>query len=216
MEIMQVIEARHSVRQYIDKPIESEKRNELDALCKKINSDTGMNIQIIYDDPKCFNTMMARFGKFSGVTNYISVVGKKDESLDEKAGYYGQMIVLKAQELGLNTCWVAMTHGKSKATVAQGEKEAIVISLGYGKTQGSTRKSKPVETLAQMEADAPEWYIDGVKAACLAPTAMNQQKFRIERDGDVAKITAPSGMYTKMDLGIVKYNFEAASGHKTM
>lgn len=216
MTAMEIIEARHSVRQYKDTKIEEEKRVILDNLVSKINEQTGLHIQVIYDEPKCFNSMMAHYGRFSGVSNYISIVGKKDDALDEEAGYYGQQLVLKAQELGLNTCWVALTHGKSKAEIKKGEKEAIIISLGYGENQGTAHKSKDVSVLAKVSEDDPEWYKDGVKAAILAPTAVNQQKFLVERAGEQAKITAPKGMLTKMDLGIVKYNFEYASGHKTI
>lgn len=214
MTAMEIIEARHSVRQYKDIKIENEKREILDSLCSEINKESGLNIQIIYDEPKCFNCMMAHYGKFSGVNSYISIVGAKNNELDEKAGYYGEKLVLKAQEIGLNTCWVAMTHGKSKAIVNKGEKEAIIISLGYGANQGVAHKNKALETLAKISDDDPDWYKEGVKAALLAPTAVNQQKFRIEREGDNVKITAPGGMMTKMDLGIVKFNFEYACGHK--
>lgn len=55
--------------------------------------------------------------RFTGVHNYIALVGKKSSKLDEMLGYYGEALVLKAQELGLNTCWVAMTHGKSYAKI---------------------------------------------------------------------------------------------------
>lgn len=216
MNIMELIEARHSVRQYTDRKIEPEKRAELDTLCKKINEESGMNIQMIYDEPKCFDSMMGHYGKFSGVGNYIAIVGPKGKDLDEKAGYYGEELVLKAQELGLNTCWVAMTHGKSKAVINKGEKQAIIISLGYGVTQGVSHKSKDRDALAKVTETSPQWYLDGVKAALLAPTAMNQQKFAIEQAGEQAKITASMAMYGKIDLGIVKYHFEAASGHKTI
>lgn len=216
MTAMEIIEARHSVRQYQEKSIEKEKREVLDKLCAEINEKSGMNIQIIYDEPKCFNSMMAHYGKFRGVSNYICIVGPKDAELEEKAGYYGQELVLKAQELGLNTCWAAMTHGKSKAIVGAGEKEAIIISLGYGENQGSIHKNKDINMLAKVSDDDPEWYKDGVKAALCAPTAVNQQKFFIERVGEEAKITAPKGMLTKLDLGIVKYNFEFATGHKAL
>jgi hypothetical protein len=53
-----------------------------------------------------------------------------------------------------------------------------------------------------------------MKAAMMAPTAMNQQKFLISLDGEEPVITAGRGPMAKIDLGIVKYNFEAASGHK--
>lgn len=216
MTAMEIIEARHSVRQYTDVKIEPEKRAILDMLCKEINEEAGLNIQIIYDEPRCFNSIMAHYGKFSGVSNYIAVVGPKDKKLDEKAGYYGEKLVLKAQEIGLNTCWVALTHGKSQAVIGKGEKQTIIISLGYGKTQGVAHKNKELAKLAKVSENDPDWYKTGVKAALMAPTAVNQQKFMIERVGEQAKITAPKGMLTKMDLGIVKYNFEYATGHKTI
>lgn len=216
MNAMDIIASRHSVRQYTSKKIEAEKQEILGKLVSEINAATALHIQIIYDEPKCFSSMLAHYGRFSGVDNYISIVGSKNDELDEKAGYYGEQLVLKAQELELNTCWVALTRGKSQAVVGKGEKEAIIISLGYGETQGTAHRNKDIASLAKVSDSDPDWYKDGVKAALLAPTAVNQQKFFIERVGEEARITAPKGMMTKMDLGIVKYNFEYASGHKAI
>lgn len=67
------------------------------------------------------------------------------------------------------------------------------------------------------ESEMPEWFRIGVEAALLAPTAINQQKFTISMDeGGNAVIKAGRGPFSKVDLGIVKYNFEAASGHKCL
>lgn len=215
MEILEIMQKRHSVRQYTDRAIEPEKRTVLDALTQKINRKAGLSIQIVYDDPKCFDSFMAHYGKFTGVRNYIALVGKKAPKLDETLGYYGEELVLKAQELGLNTCWVALTHGKSKAVVGKGEKEVCLIALGYGVTQGVEHKSKPMSELCTCAEPMPEWFQSGMNAAMLAPTAMNQQKFRFELlpDGAV-KATCGSGFYTKLDLGIVKYHFETVTGKK--
>lgn len=217
MEILEIMQQRHSVRQYTDQAIEPEKRAVLDALTQEINRKAGLSVQIIYDDPKCFDSFMAHYGKFAGVRNYIALVGKKAPGLDETLGYYGEELVLKAQELGLNTCWVALTHGKSKAVVGRGEKEVCLIALGYGVTQGVEHKSRPMQELCTCGEPMPEWFRCGMNAAMLAPTAMNQQKFRFELlpDGTV-KAACGSGFYTKLDLGIVKYHFEAVTGKKTV
>ena len=214
MDILELMKSRHSVRQYTDKKIENEKRETLNELVKACNMESGMNIQIIYDEPKCFDSMMAHYGKFSGCTNYIAVVGKKNKDLDEKAGYYGEKLVLKAQELGLNTCWVAMTHGKSAAKINKGEKLSIIISLGYGENQGVAHKSRPLADVCNQTAEAPAWFAKGMEAVMLAPTAMNQQKFKFTLNGEQAEAVATGGFYSKIDLGIVKYHFEAVSGHK--
>lgn len=216
MDILEVMKSRHSVRQYKDKKIECEKRKVLNELAKACNLESDMNIQIIYDEPKCFNSFMAHYGKFSGCTNYIAVVGRKSKDLDEKAGYYGEKLVLKAQELGLNTCWVAMTHGRSAAKIEKGEKLAIIISLGYGENQGVAHKSKQLSNVCNQTDEVPAWFAKGMEAVMLAPTAMNQQKFKFILNGDRVKAITTGGFYSKIDLGIVKYHFEAVSGHKVI
>ena len=215
MEMLEIMKQRHSVRQYTDRAIEPEKRAVLDALAASINREAGLHIQVIYDEPKCFDSMMAHYGKFSGVQNYIALVGPKSPSLDETLGYYGEQLVLRAQELGLNTCWVAMTHGKSRAEIARGEKQVCLIALGYGSTTGAAHKSKALPELCNVRDEMPEWFLRGMEAAQLAPTAMNQQKFFLELQPD-GGVTASSGkgFYTQLDLGIVKYHFELGSGRK--
>lgn len=214
MDILDIMKARHSVRQYNGKKIEGDKREILTALVNECNKESGMRIQIFFDEPKCFDSMMAHYGKFSGVENYIALVGEKNAGLDEKAGYYGEKIVLKAQELGLNTCWVAMTHGKSAATIGKGEKQACIIALGYGALQGTAHQSKPLEQLCNCASDMPDWFSKGMEAVLLAPTAMNQQKFCLTLENGKVFAKAGKGFYTKMDMGIVKYHFEAVTGHK--
>lgn len=132
------------------------------------------------NEPKAFDSFMTHYGKFSGVQNYIVLVGKKDERLDELCGYYGERLVIKDQQLGLNTCWVAMTYKKipSAFIIDKGEKLTVVISLGYGKIQGVSHKIKTIEQVSNVSSDTPEWFKNGVELALLAPTAMNQQKFK--------------------------------------
>ena len=212
------IDSRHSVRQYKTTPIEENLVTELNAYIENCNAESGLNIQLICDDPECFDVFLAHYGKFKNANNYIALVGKKNlPDLDEKVGYFGESIVLKAQELGLNTCWVAGTFGKKKckAKVENDEKIVCVISIGYGENQGVEHKSKPIEKLCKADlSTAPDWFKEGVDAALKAPTALNQQKFIISLEGEEAKIVSKGGPMTKLDLGIVKYNFEAASGHK--
>ena len=218
MEIKEAIKQRHSVRQYKDLPLEAEAKGKLEALVKECNEQSGLNIQLVCDDSECFDTFLAHYGKFKNAKNYFAMVGKKSmENLDELVGYYGQKLVLEAQTLGLNTCWVAGTYGKGKckAEIAAGEKIVCVISLGYGENQGSVHQSKSVEKLCGVpESERPEWFKAGLEAAILAPTAINQQKFFVSLENDEPVITTKGGPMTKIDLGIVKYNFEAASEHK--
>ena len=218
MTVTEAIKARHSVRSFKERPIEQAAVDRLSEIITECNSKSGLNIQLILNDPDCFDTFLAHYGKFRNAVNYIALVGSKElTDLDETAGYYGEKLVLEAQMLGLNTCWVAGTYGKGKckAEKSAGDKIVCVIAVGYGENEGGKHKSKPLEKLcAVKKEDIPAWFKNGMLAATLAPTAINQQKFFIDIDGEEAVITAGKGPMTKIDLGIVRYNFEAASGHK--
>ena len=167
------------------------------------------------------NAQRARFGQSSekntNVNNYIILAGKPCDDLPEKCGYYGERLVLEAQAMGLNTCWAALTFHKAKVKkqIPDGEDLVLVIAIGYGAGQGSSHKSRPLESVVETTGELPDWFRAGAQAALLAPTAVNQQKFKMRiEDGEPVIRTAGIGLYTKIDLGIVKYHFELASGHK--
>ena len=214
MSTINAIYDRHSVRQYQNQPLSKEVIHALRSEIDACNQESGLHIQLVTNEPKAFDSFMAHYGKFKGVTNYLALIGKKKSSLEEKCGYYGEKLVLFAQELGLNTCWVAMTYSKIKTAfqVGKGEKLYIVIALGYGETQGLPHKSKSMEEVTQLDRPAPEWFQKGVEAALLAPTAMNQQKFLFRLDKNRVSVKAGFGFYTKIDMGIVKYHFEIGAG----
>ena len=216
MDIFEAMEKRHSVRQYIEKPLGAEEALALSEEIKLCNEESGLHIQLVKDEPKAFSGFMAHYGKFSGVTNYIALVGPKGPDLDEKCGYYGERLVLKAQELGLNTCWVAMTYSKIPGAfkVEKGEALTVVIALGYGKTEGVPHKSKAPEEVSNVSANSPEWFKNGVRAALLAPTAVNQQKFYFTLENGKVTAKAKTAFYSKVDLGIAKYHFELGAGRK--
>ena len=153
MNLSEAIEARHSVRQYKNKPLEQDVVLALQTEIEACNKESGLHIQLVKNEPKAFDGFMAHYGKFSGVTNYIALIGKKGAGLDEACGYYGERLVLFAQQLGLNTCWVAMSYSKIKTAfvIDQGEKLTVVIALGYGETQGVSHKSKSIAQVAKSE-----------------------------------------------------------------
>lgn len=214
-DIITAMENRHAVRAYdAEKKIKKEILDTLSQKTEELNEESGLHIQLVTDEPKAFDGFMAHYGNFSGVTNYIALIGKKSDSLNEKCGYYGEQLVLLASQLGLDSCWVAMSYTKVKNAyrIEKGEKLCCVISLGYGKTHGTPHNSKSIEEVAVIKDNSPQWFIDGVKAALLAPTAMNQQKFGFMLDGDKVLAKAGKGILSDMDLGIVKYHFEVGSG----
>lgn len=214
MTVWEAMQQRHSVRRYTDAPILPEALTALQQELEQCNGESGLHFQLVCNEPKAFDGFLAHYGNFSGVKNYIALVGKKGRQLDELCGYYGQRLVLLAQQLGLNTCWVALTYRKISGafSICKGEKLAAVIALGYGETAGASHSGKSPEAVSNLTSESPAWFRDGVAAALLAPTAMNQQKFLLRLEGDRVSAQAGTGFYTKMDLGIVKYHFEQGSG----
>lgn len=210
MTLMEAIENRHAVRAYEDREIAQDVVLELKKEINEINMKISSAIQLITNDDEVFKGLMAHYGGFRGVKNYIALVGTKCDDLEEKMGYYGEQLVLKAQQLGLNTCWVAATYKKknSKAVIGENQELVCVIALGYGKTQGIPHKSKPMEKLCRAEGGIPEWFRKGMEAAMLAPTGLNKQDFLIILEGNEVRFQALGSKYAKIDLGIVKYHFE--------
>lgn len=217
MTLQEAIKARHSVRKYTDKPIETAKAATLKSTIERINTDNGLNIQLVLEEPKAFASGMWKYGQFSGVRNYFVMAAPKGKEAEEKIGYFGEELVLLSQTLGLNTCWVGLTYKKIPGafTLREGDVVHCVIALGYGTIPGVQHPMKPEDQFFQAEGVPPEWFRKGLEAALLAPTAINQQKFRfILHEGNQVEAKPLFSMagYTHIDLGIVKYHFELAAG----
>lgn len=216
MTIQEAIKVRHSVRQYLDISLKQDEIAELKMEIDACNRESGLHIQLVANEPKAFDGTMARYGKFSGVSNYLALVGKAGPSLQEACGYWGERLVLKAQTMGLNTCWVALTFNKVKSayTLNDGEKLAAVIALGYGANQGVPHKSKAMDEVVKTAGEMPDWFRAGMEAVLLAPTAMNQQKFLFQLEDGKVSARPGHAFYVKMDLGIAKYHFELGAGEE--
>lgn len=213
MTILEAMQARHAVRSYKDKKIEESVIKELQEEINRCNQEGNLSIQLICNDTNLFKGFIANCVGFRGVSNYIALVGKSNENLEEKAGYYGQRIALKAQQLGLNTCWAASTYKnqKCKASIGKNEKLVCVMAIGYGATQGVPHKSKTIAQLCRAENDMPDWFRNGMKAAALAPTAQNKQDFLIVLNQEKVQFEVKESKYSKIDLGIIRYHFETGA-----
>ena len=222
MTIQEAIEARHSVRAYTGQPLAADVVEVLEERIKELNEKGHLHMQLIRNETKAFEGKLAKYGKFRGVNDYIVMAGQKADDLDERIGYYGEQLVLLAQTLGLNTCWVGLSYSKVPGTyvLEAGEVIKAYIAIGYGETQGVSHKIKSVKQVSNANDLTPSWFRQGVEAALLAPTAVNQQKFFFEyipaRDGKPVRVLAKRNFsligFTQMDLGIAKCHFEIGAG----
>ncbi len=219
MNLIEAIHTRHSVRRYLDRPLEAEKVAVLRKALEEANAESGLNIQLAVNEPKSFNGLfISTYGQFHGVSNYFVMAAPKGKEWEEKVGYYGEKMVLLAQTLGLNTCWVGLSYKKQpdQYQVLDGESLLAVIALGYGTHQGNAHpQKKGIEHFCRVEGAMPEWFRSGMEAALLAPTAVNQQKFEfILHEGNRVEAKAKFSFigYAALDLGIAKCHFEIGAG----
>ncbi len=214
---LEALRSRHSVRKYQDRPLEERDIEAIQTEIAKINKEGDLNMQLVLNERKAFKGFLS-YGNFSNVSNYIMVVGKKSDSLEYRAGYYGEKLVLYAQSIGLNTCCVGLTYKKVDGAFVVGKDEKVVlcIAIGYGEPDGHrTHKIKRPDQVSNISDESPQWFKNGVEAALLAPTALNQQKFYFEYiPADKVKPIKGTSIagYTKIDLGIAMYNFTIGAG----
>lgn len=221
--LLKAMETRHSVRGFTDEPLSAADQATLRTEIQRCNGEGNLAIKLVCNEPKAFDSFLAHYGKFTNARNYLVLTGPDAPDLDERCGYYGERLVLLAQTLGLNSCWVALTFKKRlvKKAVDRSDKLSLVVALGHGTTQGVPRKGKGEAAVSSVAEglQKPAWFDAGVKAALLAPTAMNQQSFIIEllksaAPGEKGRVSLRStgGPYSAVDLGIVRLHFELGAG----
>lgn len=205
---------RVSHRRFLAQPLSNEDLITMERLIDQVNRKSGLHFTLICDRHDIFA------GHLTGAPSYIMLTGSAgDPHAEEKCGYYGQLLVLFANAMGLSTCWVGGTYDRNTclARLGKGERLVCVIALGYSASTASShaphRSTKTIAQLSDAPSDAPEWFFDAVAAVQLAPSAMNRQGvcFRWMEDGSVQGISTDNESFSMVDLGIAKLHFELGS-----
>lgn len=211
MNLKEAMRKRHTVRKYLSRPLEKEIVEKLRSRVDENNEKLNLKIKLVTNDDSIFNMALKIF--FAKKANNYFVLASSGEDCEEKLGYAGSDLCLYAQTLGLNTWWVGKTFSKSKLIEKlDGDKMFGIIVVGYGENQGDFHKSKKDYEVSLYLGQEPQWFKDGVKAALLAPTALNKQAFMIKGNQGKVSINYKEGVLSKMDLGIVKHHFELGAG----
>lgn len=230
MSRLEAMRRRTSRRQYTAPPSHAE-MDELRHAVATANLKSGLDIRLVEDGSEAFDGITKSYGLFSGVHTIILLAGPaRDENLKEKAGYYGEEIVLRAVELGLGVCWVGGTFDRKTlaATLPPGAQLVAVVTVGRVKpekgfvekavrrvTGAGNKRAKDLYMTETEEETLPEWFLAGVDAAALAPSAMNRRPVRFGLKNGVVKAAVPEAAGLNMvDLGIAKLHFEIGAGGK--
>ena len=211
---IELIKERHSVRNYRPEKIKSGIVEQIKDKIIELNADGKLHLQFIEDAGNTFNRLLNKMAGLGSAPSVIACVGTDDATLEQRVGYYGEKLVLFAQEIGLNTCWAGTFNKKAiPAEVKPGERLVIAIAIGYGASSGKPHKSKNMDQVTDTKGEKPLWFHKGVEMALLAPTAINQQKFLIRLNDDQSvDFIDKGGIFSQVDLGIVRCHFEIGSG----
>ncbi len=83
-EYLKAMESRHSVRRYKDQPLTEEVKATLMREVKRSSEESGLDFRLVTDEPEAFGNLLAHYGRFENVQNYIAVFGEKNEESYEK------------------------------------------------------------------------------------------------------------------------------------
>jgi len=173
--LMKLVRERRSIRRYLPKPVEREKI--LSCLEAARLAPSAENAQtwrfVVIDDPE----LKARYAKeaFSGIYSYTKFaaeapalvlllakldfmanrLGKQVQGIPFfllDAGISGEHFVLRAEELGIGTCWIGWFNVRKTRKffkIPRRHKIVALIAMGYYEKKPSReRLRKPLEEIA--------------------------------------------------------------------
>lgn len=210
----EAIYIRKSVRRYSKKAIPSVLLEHIENCAGKINclkEDECCSVRI-YNAKEAQRKIKGAFRVHAPY--YLAVFTKKTQAALLDAGYLAERLVLYMTTKGLGTCY----QGGSRLQVSEipkGMQLAVIIAFGYaeGDLVRDAKKAKryPLNKICRFRENAGEEIRTMLKAARLAPSAVNRQPWRfsvwsdrievyMRKDGFVQKISSSSQM---VDMGIV-------------
>ena len=138
MDFHDALEERHSIRSYTASPLTAEERSLLGQEIARSNEAGNLHMRLVVDEPEAFSSLLAHYGKFRNVSNYLVLAGTPAPSLEQRCGYFGERIVLTAQELGLSSCWVGGTFKRRlvRGWPRQTTGSCLLWRLAMGKAKG--------------------------------------------------------------------------------
>lgn len=141
MNYKKLITERKSVRDYKKTKVSEKNINkilEYSINCGKLIS-TIENEIIIKDNDKdnvfdILNGTAGYLGRMIEAPHYLIILSDKNEYYVENTGYLGEKILLKAFDLGVNSCWITFPNSdiiKEKLNITTNKEVCALIALGY-------------------------------------------------------------------------------------
>ena len=210
--ISELIQKRYSCRTYQDQPLSPAKLSDLSNFSEKCQDGrfgSSIRFQIAAAREKDISSLknLGTYGFIKNPTGFvIGVIQNQPHSLED-FGYQMELIILRAVELGIGSCWLGGTFTKSRFSqlmgLEKGETIPSVISIGYPADQkawldrisriyaGADRRLPwqelfYIDTFHQpMSHSQAAQYREPLELVRLAPSASNRQPWRILKRGSL-------------------------------
>jgi hypothetical protein len=214
------IRLRKSEREFSG-PLTDEQAQRLSILAAALSDDDARIV--LFPAPKgLFSGPLS--GKLKDLSHAAAVIRASKQAPLTRAGFKGEAIVLEAAAMGVGSCWRGSGYKaklvKAACDIKDGEVLEAIITLGAlaeppVEIQDGLRRRKPLEKLVISQkdmslADVDPWQNAALKAARIAPSAVNSQPWRFAFTKDRLLMTR-AGLFSEsadLDLGIAMLHIE--------
>jgi nitroreductase len=207
--VSDLVRKRYSCRAYQNTPLDSETRQKMEnCLASLITGPLGNTMRFklaaATEEDRKLLSGLGTYGFIKDPAAFIIGAIEDAPHALEDFGYQMEVAVLSAADLGLGSCWLGGSFTRSsfakKITASETEDIPAVCSLGYPSNGNGpdvtlrekfrAKDRKPFEELFcdkkfthALQPEAAGEFQEPLEAVRLAPSASNQQPWRVLKDG---------------------------------
>lgn len=233
MNYKKLISSRKSVREFKNKDIEQKYFNEIERYInnsKKLLPQISVEIKIFNNEDgyEKLNKIAGYNGYMIEAPNYVIILSDVKKGYIENSGYIGERLMLKARDLGIDSCWITFKDSnsiKNKLDILSDKEVTAIIALGYEDNKNIKNKSVSDRLSVEEIVYMNEWgknisitdleergLLDAFNYARMSPSNLNRQPWRFIIDGGniilaVKKDEFTSDYELSIDTGIVMLYF---------
>ena len=147
MNYLELIEKRNSIRDFLNKPVEPNKLDEITSFFNSAPKLFDVNTQILIaadeDTTQRLSGVVGYRGNSFNAPAYIVILSEDKDNYLINAGFMAEHLILKIEEMGLSSCFLTSEDSDMLKKVLLINSElavAAVIAFGYGKKEKDTTK----------------------------------------------------------------------------
>ena len=147
MNYLELIEKRNSIRDFLKKPVEQAKLDEITGFFNSAQNLFDVNTQLLIfsneDTAQRLTGVVGYRGNAFNAPSYLVMLSEEKDNYLINAGFVSEHILLKLEEMGLSSCYLTCDDDdivKKALLIDSDLAVATVIAFGYGKKEKDTTK----------------------------------------------------------------------------